>query len=209
MESINSADLFKKIPGEEKTYQDFIKGSLKDLLDMDLSLMPSAQLSVLYNMCRVIGKKKIPNKKTKICKVCNTIYEDDDLLLCQECGSHKYYEVDTPFADSISLLNKKGYVTERSSAGRVLAGNDSVKRGFIVFDSHYECDLNIFKSLPLNWRGDMVADQKCKGLCLILQDCGAFKDMSYPKTLQEWVEGLPTVTVLRKNIVIPRSEVCN
>lgn len=107
---------------------------------------------------------------------------------CDECGEYieEFLTIDGDIAETISLLNQKGYKTLFSCSG-----HPNSTSAYIYFrNSRY---LNYIKSIPENWKID-VNDYILKLDLIIRSEYRKYN----PDELYNWAVGLPPIETIDK-----------
>lgn len=120
----------------------------------------------------------------------NTVYETD---ICESCGKYaKLIELDPNIAETISLLNKKGYLTKFCCEGHNERRRDN---GYIYFkDRSIEDYLH---TLPISWYIDLEDIRKLwyefnpnRGYVI---RCDSFNKAEALYDINQWAKTLPTL----------------
>ena len=133
----------------------------------------------------------ITSKKGFIEVLQNTAYETDE---CESCGKYtNLIEVDPNIAETISLLNKKGYLTKFCCEGH---NERRIKDdGYIYFEDRSIG--NHLHTLPISWYMDLSLIKNCilegnSKMGYIIR-CDSFNKAEAIYDINQWAKSLPTL----------------
>lgn len=155
-----------------------------------IGLMCPHCFHVVYATINLSCYVSITSKRGHIDVLQNTVYETD---ICESCGKYaKLIELDPNIAETISLLNKKGYLTKFCCEGHNEQRDDN---GYVYFEDRSIEDY--LYTLPISWYIDLEDIRNLwyefnpnRGYVI---RCDSFNKAEAIYDINQWAKTLPTL----------------